>query len=479
MTPARHRLPGTEAAPPAGTGPPATTREAGHRAGVPLYGPEFAADPHDLYDRLRRHYGEVAPVELAPGVHAWLVLGYYAALEVLRSPHLYSKDPRTWRALACGEVPADSSVIPMMGYRPNALFSDPPAHDRYRQAIADSLARIDDHVLHTSVARTADRLIASFASRGRADLLIEYAAVLPVLTVNALFGQADDAGPRLVAALAKMFEGGEDAIEGDRLFTRYMIDLIASKRDRPGPDVTSWLMAHPARLSDEEMIHQCTLLIAASAEPVQNLIGNALRLLLADDRFAGDLSGGIMSIEAALEQVLWQEPPMANYAVHYPRRDLVLRGATLRAGDPVVVSLAAANIDPALNPAASRAGNRAHLAFSAGPHACPAKDPARRIATIAIERLLDTLSDVRLTVPATDLQWRMGPFQRALTALPVHFTPVHPPAIGDPTWTPSPLPPAPSASTPPAPTSTARPPASAPPDRPRGWNFRAAFRRGR
>jgi cytochrome P450 len=477
MTPARHRVPPPDASPPVGTGPPPAARDAGHRVGTPLYGPDFAADPHRTYDQLRQHYGAVAPVELAPGVHAWLVLDYYAALEVLRSPHLYSKDPRTWRALACGEVPADSSVIPMMGYRPNALFSDPPVHSRYRQAITDGLARVDPHALHGMVTRTADRLIAAFATLGHADLLREYAAVLPVLTVNALFGQADDSGPRLVAALAKMFEGGDGAAEGDRLFTRYMRDLITAKRQRPGPDVTSWLMAHPAQLNDDEMIHQCTLLIAASAEPVQNLIGNALRLLLADDRFAGDLSGGTMSIEAALDQVLWQDPPMANYAVHYPRRDLVLRDATLRAGDVVVVSLAAANTDPALNPAAGRAGNRAHLAFSAGAHACPAKDPARLIAAVAIERLMDCLPDVRLAVAAADLQWRPGPFHRALTALPVHFTPVHPPVIGEPAWTPPPH--APSASTPPAPTSTAKPPASAPPEPRRRWNFRAASRRGR
>ncbi|GGL41091.1 cytochrome P450 [Planomonospora parontospora] len=476
MTSARHRIP-PPAVPPGDTGPPSAVRDVGQPPITPLYGPEFAADPHEVYDRLRRSRGPVAPVELAPGVYAWLVLDYYAALEVLRSPHLYSKDPRNWRALACGEVPADSSVVPMMGYRPNALFSDQPAHSRYRQAITDSLARVDPHVLHGSVARTADRLIDAFAPRGQADLLGDYAAVLPVLTINALFGQADDAGTRLLAALAKMFEGGDGAIEGDALFTRYMVDLIGAKRAQPGPDVTSWLMAHPARLSDEEMIHQCTLLIAAGTEPVQNLIGNALWLLLADDRFAGNLSGGTTPVDAALEEVLWLDPPMANYAVHYPRHDVALRGVPLRAGDPVVVSLAAANTDPKLNAATSRVGNRAHLAFSAGPHACPAKDPSRLIATVAIERLLDRLPDVRSAVAAADLQWRQGPFHRALTALPVHFTPVCPPVIGEPAWTPPP--PAPTASTPPAPTSTARPPASAPPARRRWWNFRAASRHGR
>ncbi|GAA3015754.1 cytochrome P450 [Streptosporangium longisporum] len=452
MTARRHLA--TPAAPAAGSDPPAASWQC-----APLYGPEFAADPRGVYARLRT-LGPVAPVELAPGVYAWLVTDYYAALEVLRNPHIYSKDPRNWRALATGEVPADSPVMPMMGYRPNALFSDEPDHGRYRQAITDSLARVDPHTLYGFITRTADQLIDAFAPHGRADLLADYATPLPVLIFNQLFGQADDAGPRLVAALAKMFEGGDGAAEGNELFTRYMVELITLKRTRPGSDVTSWLMSHPAGLNDEEMIHHCTLMIAAGTEPVTNLIGNALQLLLSDDRFAGDLSGGTLPVDAALEEVLWKDPPMANYAVHYPRHDVNLRGVLLRAGDPVVISLAAANNDPVLNPSLNRAGNRAHLAFSAGPHACPAKDPARLIATAAIERLLDRLHDVELSVPAADLRWRPGPFQRALTSLPTHFTPLHPLSLGDSSWTSQA--PAHSPSTPPVPTSTARPHASAP-----------------
>ncbi|GAA2888853.1 cytochrome P450 [Streptosporangium fragile] len=455
--------------------PPGCPAHAGHRRGIPLYGPEFAADPTGVYTELRSR-GAAAPVELAPGVHAMLVTGYHAALEVLRNPHVYSKDPRGWRALQTGEVPPDSPVIPMMGYRPNALFSDPPAHGRFRQAITDSLGRVDPHALRRSVSHNADRLIDAFASRGQADLLTEYAGVLPLLIFNQLFGQSDAASDQLITALAKMFEGGDGAAEGDALFTQYMHHLITLKRARPGQDVTSWLMAHPARLTDEEMIHQCTLLIAAGTEPVQNLIGNALRLLLSDDRFAGDLSGGSMPVDAALEEVLWKDPPMANYSVHYPRHNVSLHGVPLRAGDPVVVSLAAAGTDPALNPALSRAGNRAHLAFSAGPHACPAKAMARLVATVAIERLLDRVPDVALAVPASGLRWRPGPFHRALTALPVRFTPVPSLTPGDSTWT---QPPAPSSSTPPAATSTVKPPASAPPARRRGWSFLAGWLRGR
>ncbi|MFI0742021.1 cytochrome P450 [Streptomyces sp. NPDC021100] len=492
---------------------------------TPLHGPDFAADPHAVYRRLRR-YGPVAPVELAPGVRAHLVTDYRAALDVLRSPEAFAKDARRWRALADGRVAPDNPVVPMMAYRPNCLFTDGEAHRRLRQAVTDSLERIDPNALRGYVERSADVLVDRFTTAGEADLLGDYAKVLPLLVFNQLFGCPPALGDRLVEGMSGIFDG-VDAERANALVTSTFTELIALKRRQPGADVTSWLMAHPAGLTDEEMIHQLVVLMGAGTEPQQNLIAGALRLLLCDDRFAGDLAGGSMPVDDALDEVLWLDPPMANYGVHYPTADLDFAGVRLRAGEPVVVSFAAANTDPALRPghrSGQRTGNRAHLAWSAGPHHCPAKDPARLIASAAVERLLDRLPDLELAVPADRLVWRPGPFHRALTALPVRFPPqpVPVPAVasasvpgrrtgtaegrpgaepartaprpsvttpvparipaptpetfGDRRWN---VPPAPSRSTPPAGTSTARPPASGPTDRRSPWSSLGAWWRGR
>ncbi|WP_326720099.1 MULTISPECIES: cytochrome P450 [unclassified Streptomyces] len=386
----------------------------------PLHGPEFAADPAAVYRRLRKA-GPTAPVELAPGVQATLVTGYDAALHVLRSPETFSKDPRRWTDLADGTVPMDSPVVPMMAYRPNALFTDGEEHRRLRGAIADSLARVEPSMLRGYVERSADTLVDRFAPLGAADLLGEYAQVLPLLVFNHLFGCPAEYGVRLVEGMSGIFDG-VDAEKANELLTATLVDLVTLKRARPGQDMTSWLMAHPAGLTDEEMIHSLVLLMGAGTEPQQNLIANSLRLLLSDDRFAGDLSGGSLPVEDALDEVLWADPPMANYAVHFPMHDVVYEGVLLRAGAPLVVSFAAANTDPALA-ADQRAGNRAHLAWSAGPHNCPAQSPARLIAAVAVEKLLDRLPDVELAVPVEELVWRPGPFHRALAALPVRFPP--------------------------------------------------------
>jgi cytochrome P450 len=182
------------------------------------------------------------------------------------------------------------------------------------------------------------------------------------------------------------------------------------------------MMAHPARLTDMEMLHQLLMLLAGVTEPQQNLVANALRLLLSDDRFAGDLSGGNLPVEDALDEVLWADPPTSNYGVTFPVRDVEFGGMRLPADQPVVISFAAANNDPSRG--GNRAGNRAHLAWSAGPHTCPSKGHARLIASVAIEELLDRLPDMELAIPAENLTWRPGPFHRALEALPVRFPPI-------------------------------------------------------
>lgn len=416
-----------ETSPPAGcpahngSGPAQDTRA----ARVQLYGPDFAADPAPYYDLLRR-YGPAAPVELAPGVEAYLVTDYTAALHVLQNPEKFAKDARRWRAFSEGRVTEDSPVVPMLGYRPNALFTDGAEHLRLRQAVTDSLARVDTHRLSRHVERVSAYLVDQFSSRGSVDLLNDYAKMLPLLVFNEIFGCPEDVGDRLIYSISNMFDGIDPENTAKEL-TSSLLELITLKRAEPGEDVTSWLMAHQSQLTDEEMLHQLVMLMSAGTEPLRNLIANGLRLIMSDERFSGGQYGGALLVEDALDEVLWNSPPMANYAPHYPVQDTDLFGVPLRAGDLVLVSFAAANTDPMLPSSRHMLSKRAHLGWSAGPHACPAKDPAQLIAIVAIEKLLNKLPDIELAVPVESLQWRPGPFHRALASLPARFAPVRPP----------------------------------------------------
>lgn len=381
-------------------------------ARFPMYGAEFAKDPRRVYAQMRAH-GDLAPVELAPGVPATLVLGYDAALEIMRDPDRFPRCSEVWEE----EVGPECPVLPMMMTRPNALFTNGAVHARLRSVIVDSLDRVDPAALREQVAVAADGLIDMFAADGEADLIGQYARTLPLLVFNGMFGCPRDIGDKLVRGMSAIFDtvGAE---EGNALLGEATMELVAHKRRKPGADVTSWMLRHPAGLDDLEMAHQITLLVGAGTEPEQNLIANGILLLLSDERFGGDLSGGSLPVEDALDEILWTDPPMASYGTTFPRQDIDFHGYRLPAHQPVLISYAAANTDPSRS-MADRKGNRAHLSFTAGPHTCPAKNHARLIASVAIETLLDRLPDLDLAVPADDLEWRPGPFHRALTALPV------------------------------------------------------------
>ncbi|WP_436842562.1 cytochrome P450 [Streptomyces flaveolus] len=387
-------------------------------ARCPMHDAAFAADPHQVYDRLRAH-APAGPVELAPGVDATLVVGHEMALRVLQNSTLFARDARRWKALNEGRIGLDSPVLPMMAYRPNCLFTDGAVHLRLRKAVTDSLARLNITRIRRDVEPIADYLIDQFSERGRADLLNDYAKLLPLLLFNKLFGCPADIGDTLTSAMSAIFDG-KDALRANEELTACLMELIALKRRRPGDDVTSWLIQHPAGLTDEELKDQLVMLMGAGVEPERNLIGNALLLLLSPDTSGRD--SGLL-VEEAIDDVLWNQTPIANYATHYPVQDVDLGGVVAEANTPVVISFAAANSDPALAEARHKHSKGAHLAWGAGPHACPAKDPAQVIAVTAIEKILNALPDLTLAVPEKDLEWRPGPFHRALVALPVAFSP--------------------------------------------------------
>ncbi|MEV0533331.1 cytochrome P450 [Kitasatospora sp. NPDC050463] len=461
---------------------------------TPLYGAAVADDPHGLYARLRARYGPVAPIELEPGVEAWLVIGYPELLELTRNEALFSKDSRRWRVPAEGRLAADSRLLPMTSWRPTLLNLDGGEHQRLRAAVADTLAQIDHRQLRETTEAAADALIDSWGPDGTADLVAQYARRLPLLVFTQLIGLPAEAGPHLFGLISHFVDSSKDSVRAGAEFQAILVDLVRRRRATPGADLTSWLLAHPAALSDEEAVHHLVVMMVAGNETTINWTGNTLRLLLTDRRFRATLTGGRLTVADALEEVLWRDPPTQNFPGRWATGDTVLGGQYISAGDMLVLGLAAANADPAAQGASSAAhgslgGNRAHLAWGAGRHVCPAQHPARIIVETAVETLLHRLPDLQLAVPPNDLAWRPSPWSRALIGLPVlysAFTPPRPPAPERPSWTPPPLSstdpatgPSPSGSTPSDGTSTERTPDSGRQARRSWWNSLAGWWSGR
>ncbi|MEU0530806.1 cytochrome P450 [Amycolatopsis tolypomycina] len=391
---------------------------------TPLSGPGFQQTSAELYAELRRAHGPVAPVLLDGDVPAWLVLGYREVQYVVSNPEVFGRDSRRWNAW--DRVPPDWPLLPLLAYQPTMMFAEGAEHRRRAEALDEALGAVDQFELGARAQQVADELVDAFAGSGEADLITQYADGIPLPVVARMIGVPDAETADLVRDVYQTHAAGEGANEAYARVRDKVRQLVESRRRAPGPDVTSRLLAHPAALADEEITEDLLHLMNAGQLPTAYWIGNTLRLMLTDDRFAMTLAGGRRSVGQALNEVLWEDTPTQNFPGRFAVHDLQLGGSRIRKGDLLILGLAAANQDPLVRPVPQAStGNQAYLSFSHGEHRCPyaAQEIAKVIAEAAIEVLLDRLPDVGLAVPADTLAWRPSPLFRGLAALPVRFTP--------------------------------------------------------
>ncbi|MEV7990941.1 cytochrome P450 [Streptomyces sp. NPDC086077] len=399
-----------------------------HDSAVQLGGLEYQQTPSQLYRAMRREHGAVAPVLLDGGIPAWLVLGYPEVSYVTSHDELFARDSRRWNQWP--HIPDDWPLLPFVGYQPSVLFTEAQEHQRRAGVITQALEGIDQFELARECQAIAEQLITVFAGSGQAELMSAYAHALPARAVLWMCGvpQGGADTDKLVDDLRISLDAGE----GDDPVAAYMrvgariTQLVKEKRENPGPDVTSRMLLDPAGLTDEEIVQDLISVIAAAQQPTANWICNTLRLLLTDERFAVNVSGGRVSVGDALNEVLWLDTPTQNFIGRWAVRDTQLGGRLIREGDCLVLGLAAANTDPQIWPEAHvGAENSAHLSFSNGEHRCPYPAPllADVMARTAVETLLERLPDLVLAVEPEQLTWRPSIWMRGLTSLPVQFTP--------------------------------------------------------
>jgi len=217
---------------------------------VPMYTPEFAADPHRGYEQMRRQHGSLVPVLLDPDVPATLVIGYHTALGILHDQERFPADPRRWQE----GVPDACPVKPMMEWRPNALRSSGAEHARYRGANVYSLDAVDLHGLRTVVQDVAVSLINDFCQAGKGELISQYAFPLAFQVLNRLLGCPPEIGGRVALGMAQIFEG-VDAEAGNAMLGEALVELVTLKRENPADDITTRLLQHESGLDTTEMVH--------------------------------------------------------------------------------------------------------------------------------------------------------------------------------------------------------------------------------
>ena len=393
---------------------------------TPLVRAAALPDPRELYDELERRWGEVSPVELEPGVPAWLVTGQRLVYDIMRNEHVFSTNPQTWNGHARGGLPATSGLRPVFTsqqrFAPN--HTDGALRQRLREPLDDVLERLPESLTAARTRSICNHLIDRFEDRGRADLVFEYASMVPFLVIADLIGFDPDDGQRLFDFTRAMAGGGADAAPSVAAVDRMLSGLVANRRGSPRRDLASTLVAHPSMHADIEVAHTLLVVAYSGNLTLTAWVAQTLLLTLADSRFSGRLHGGRIDLDNAMDEVLWRSTPTIHALPRFARQDIVLDDKLIAAGDPLVLSIHAANTDPRMDTGDpwDHVGSRAHVSFGTGPHTCPAARTARVIARIAVETILRRL-DMTLRIPAADVTWDRTLWIRQPAGLPVTFPP--------------------------------------------------------
>jgi pimeloyl-[acyl-carrier protein] synthase len=199
--------------------------------------------------------------------------------------------------------------------------------------------------------------------------------------------------------------------------------LLESKRSAPKNDVMSSLVSvedQGDRLTHDEVLATCLLLLLAGHETTANLLGNGVLALLRNREQWDRLVGDPLLVRSAVEELLRYDSPV-QVIERIALEEVQIAGQTVCPGDQLGIMLGAANRDPDRFPEPDRLDigrdDDPLIAFGAGVHFCLGAPLARLEARTAIEALVRTIPNLQLV--ADEPTWRPSFVLRGLEELPV------------------------------------------------------------
>ncbi len=403
---------------------------------------EVQDDPYAYYEALR----EQSPIWQEPHFGVFMVTGYDEARTVYGAPETFS---------SCNNVagPFQRFPVPFEGddvsdiiekYRDQLAFSDqlptfdPPKHAAHRALMMRLLTPRRMRENEEFMWRLADLQLGEFLAAG-GEFIHGFAEPFTASVIADLEGV-----PEADHGLFREHFGAPSAQNQQQplaflydAFTSYIED----RRQAPGADIMTEMAS--AKYPDgstpdvKDVALLAANLFAGGQETTVRLLSFALRIIGDDPELQAFLRKDRERIPGFIEETLRYESPLRSQ-FRMARRRTSVAGVVLPAGSTLLLLPGAANRDPRAFPNPhtfdpERQDARNHLTFGHGIHHCAGAHLARAEGKVAINRLLDLTSDIRIAEsvhgPAGDRHYEYLPtfFLRGLLRLTVEFDPARAP----------------------------------------------------
>ncbi|MFK7881117.1 cytochrome P450 [Roseobacter sp.] len=361
--------------------------------------PEFVQDPYRLYARVLSD----------DPVRYWQDYGMMAVFGAA-TVHMLLRDRRLGRA-----TPQDQySPAPdhLTGFerveRHSMLDMEPPKHTRLRGLVLRAFTSRRVKALAPDIHQICDDLCGAFPV-GSFDLVPAFCTALPVRVIARLLGVPEEMSNELLRwsnTMVAMYQANRNhqtevaANEAATEFSDFLSKYIDARRHTPRDDLITHLIAAEEdgeKLSRDEMIATCILLLNAGHEATVHTMGNSVKALLQTAQPASVLAPD--RIAATVEELLRFDPPLHMFT-RYAYEDILVNGHLLEKGRQVALILGAAGRDPArfdrpdrFDPLREPAP---HAAFGGGLHFCVGAPLARLELQLGLQRLFAHAPDLSL-----------------------------------------------------------------------------------
>jgi cytochrome P450 len=392
------------------------------------FAPELRTNPYPTYKALR----DEDPVHWNQIMQTWIITRYDDVFAVLRDQARFSSDRTRATNPFIQQMESYRQASGPVGRTPTMLSIDPPAHTRMRNLVNKAFTPRAVERIRPHIQEITDELLDALPDNGRLDVIADLAIPLPVIVIAELLGVPVAERERfkawssdIASTLAGPFQPADVLDRAQRSandLADYFREKLNERRSAPRDDLLSALLQAEEQgdlLSEDELLATCILLLVAGNETTTNLIANGILALIQHPEELQRLQADPSLIGGAVEEILRFDGP-AQLTSRVATESVKMRGKQIEPGQVIIVSLGAANRDPAQFPdpdrlIISREPNR-HLAFGFGIHYCLGAPLAVAEAQVAINTLLRRYPDPSL---ASEPQWGASFILRGLKQLEI------------------------------------------------------------